>query len=134
METLPSEAKEGKGLFGLFGKKDKEEATDDWSRNTEIYAPRSVLSSKVKTVTFPYDKDILCRVEYSDVSKLPEGTDPLLAVYNITGIAKFAKETSSSPKVHLSFALDSDGIVSLTRAEVSAEPPADAIAPGMHEQ
>lgn len=55
------------------------------NRQTEIYPTKSVLPSKIKTVTFPYSNDILCRIEYSDATLLPEGTSPLLAVYNITG-------------------------------------------------
>jgi hypoxia up-regulated 1 len=58
---------------------------------------------------------------------LPAGVDSLLAVNNITGIASFAKETAprglGSPKIHLSFGLDSSGITSLIKAEATLEIP-----------
>jgi len=96
-----------------------------WERKTEVFPPKYLLSSKLKTVTFPHDKDIVCHVQYSEVDKLPEGTDPLIAVFNITGIAKFSSKAlltnSSIPKVHLSFVLDTDGVVALVKAEATSE-------------
>jgi hypoxia up-regulated 1 len=74
----------------------------------------------------------LCRIEYDSTAggnPLPEGTSSLLAVYNITGIAEFAEENSGkglgAPKVHLSFALDSSGVVTLSKAEATLELPPD---------
>jgi hypothetical protein len=81
----------------------------------------------LRTVTFPFDEDIVCKIEYSDPSDLPEGTDSTIAVLNITGISKFAQEVTkknaSIPKIHLSFSLDSDGVVSLVKAEATSELP-----------
>lgn len=92
-----------------------------------------------------YVQDILCKLEYSDSSLdlLPKGTDKTIAVFNITGIAAVAKEYRATeaaattaatgqtvmPKVHLSFAVDSSGLVTLLKAEASYElplPPAAA--------
>ena len=81
------------------------------TKQASLYPRKSPVPSKAKTVAFNYDKDILCKIEYDDDVPLPTGTHPLVAVYNITGVADFAKETESKglgkPKVHLSFALDS---------------------------
>ena len=141
MEALPSEDKEasGGGLFGLFGgKKDKTKEAGDakedkWSKIAEIFPPKLTLSSKLRTVTFPFDEDVVCKIEYTDPSALPLGTDSTIAVFNITGISKFAKEASkknsSPPKIHLSFGLDSDGVVSLIRAEATSDLPETAAAP-----
>ena len=147
LETLPtseSDAGKKRGLFGMFGgskvPKDevKTDATDkEWSKQTEIFPKRYTLSSKLKTVTFPYDKDILCSIEYSDPSAIPAGTDPTLAVFNITGISKFAEQATeknaSVPKVHLSFSLDSDGIVNLVRAEITTELPEEQVVEGKND-
>merc|ERR1711918_325415 len=99
----------------------------EWSKQTPLYPRLSSIPSKTKTVAFSYDKDILCKIEYDDDQSLPEGTSKLLAVYNVTGVADFAKETESKglgqPKVHLSFTLDSSGVVSLNKAEASVELP-----------
>merc|ERR1711968_385586 len=69
----------------------------------------------------------LCKIEHGDDQPLPEGTSKLLAVYNISGMGDFAKETESKglgqPKVHLSFTLDSSGVVSLNKAEATVELP-----------
>merc|ERR1711871_660008 len=128
LETLPSKP----GFFGsLFGSSDKkkESSGEEWTKMTPLYPRKSNVPSKVKTVAFNYDKDILCRIEYDQDADtpLPIGTDRLLAVYNITGIAEFAKETESKglgqPKVHLSFSLDSSGVVALNKAEATVDLP-----------
>ena len=131
LEALPKE--EG-GLFhsmlNILKGGDKEKgATDGWHRQASLYPRKSLVPSKAKTVAFQYDKDILCRLEYDDEIPLPAGTDKLIAVYNVTGISDFAKETAAkglgSPKVHLSFLLDNSGMVTLSRAEATVELPAE---------
>ena len=61
----------------------------------------------------------------SCVSACAHDVAPTLAVYNISGIASFAKEMDDKglgkPKVHLSFTLDSSGICALTKAEATVE-------------
>jgi hypoxia up-regulated 1 len=100
-----------------------------WSKSVELFPRKSVIPSKTKTLTFPYDKDILCRVMLTENEHLPRDTGTLLAMYNITGVADFSKETAakypnaSAPKVHISFAIGDDGVVNLIRAEISAELP-----------
>merc|ERR1711998_691245 len=127
LETLAS--KPGGFFGGLFGggADKKSEDAPEWSKQTPLYPRLSSIPSKTKTVAFNYDKDILCKIEYDDDQPLPEGTSKLLAVYNITGVADFAKETESKglgqPKVHLSFTLDSSGVVSLNKAEATVELP-----------
>lgn len=143
----------GKGLFGgLFGggkKKesaasggsDEDQQTEDsggeWKKQTGLYMSKAAVPAKPKTVAFQHDQDIVCRIEYDASTApgdlrgdaLPLGTSPLLAVYNITGIAEFAEENSDRglgpPKIHLSFALDSSGMVFLTKAEATLELPPD---------
>eukprot|EP01035_Chromulina_nebulosa_P030583 gene30583-40644_t len=139
MTTLPSTpSSSGGGLGGFFGnllgkKKQSEASTDEsagqteWNKKTKLYPVKSSLNSKLKTVAFQYDKDILCQVEYEDAN-LPAGTDKLIAVYNVTGIADFSSEAAAKgiatlPKVHLSFSLDSSGLVHLAKAEVTVELP-----------
>lgn len=134
LETLPSvdnDSPENGFLGGLLGKKTVVSTGVDteipvWTKRAEIYEAGSTFTSKTKLVVFPYDKDILCKISYSEGSDLPPGTSSMLAVYNITGVANFAKEialmkNASAPKVHLSFSLDSDGVASLIKAEVSSE-------------
>merc|ERR1711916_358892 len=107
----------------------KSEDAPEWSKQTPLYPRLSSVPSKVKTVAFNYDKDILCKIEYDEDADtpLPIGTDRLLAVYNISGIAEFAKETESKglgqPKVHLSFSLDSSGVIALNKAEATVDLP-----------
>ena len=138
-ESLPTE--ETGGLFSsmkwLLGGKDKkkaDEAVDDsevWAKRTPLYGPSSPVPSKTKTVAFHHDKDILCRLEYDvdDERPLPAGTHPVVAVYNITGVAAFAKEAEGkglgAPKVHLSFVLDASGMVQLTKAEATVDLPVE---------
>mmetsp|Transcript_70679 Transcript_70679/g.147213 ORF Transcript_70679/g.147213 Transcript_70679/m.147213 type:complete len:782 (-) Transcript_70679:108-2453(-) len=102
-------------------------AAGPWSKFTSLYSARSALPSKTKTVAFQYHKDIACRIEYDESAPLPGGSDHLLAAYNITGIAAFASEHAEKrlgvPKVHLSFGLDSSGIVELLKAEATLELP-----------
>merc|ERR1711975_152537 len=55
------------------------------------------------------------------------GVPPLLGVFNITGISEFAQDTAAKglgvPKVHLSFSLDSSGVITLSKAEATVELP-----------
>ena len=128
LDSLPKEPTKG-GFFGLLGSKKKEVDADTWHKETVLYPAKSQIPSKQKTLAFNYDSDILCKLEYTDEVTLPEGTSNVVAVYNITGIADFAKETASKglgqPKVHLSFALDGNGIVTLSKAEATLELPAE---------
>lgn len=134
LETLP---KDDTGFFKsifsrLTGGADKKKDTTAegdaaWQKSASLYPKRSVVPSKTKTVAFQYDKDILCKLEYDDDVTLPAGTDKTIAVYNITGVADFAKDAAAKglalPKVHLSFALDSSGMVTLFKAEATVDVP-----------
>jgi hypoxia up-regulated 1 len=140
LETLKSEEGAGKsgGLFGMFGggskDKEKEKAAaggaeeEGWSKHTSLYPEKSSLPGRTKTVAFQYDQDILCKLTM-ETSASSTPADELLVVYNITGIKEFAKEVSAKglglPKVHLSFSLDSSGIVTLHKAEATVDLPQD---------
>lgn len=118
-------------VFGVSLRLDALHTTEEaqvWHKHTSLYSAKSPLPSKMKTVAFHHSEDIRCAVEYDSIPEgtlgLPEGTNPLLAVYNITGISAFAgehKDRGVAPKVHLSFGLDASGIVSLTKAEATLE-------------
>mmetsp|Transcript_12702 Transcript_12702/g.12343 ORF Transcript_12702/g.12343 Transcript_12702/m.12343 type:complete len:926 (+) Transcript_12702:120-2897(+) len=134
LETLPTvEPAGGSGFFGsLLGRKKPVPAVEGetaWAKHTSLYPYRSQVPNKSKTVAFHYASDILCKIEYDDEIPLPEGAEKILAVYNITGIADFAKEHADkdlgAPKVHLSFSLDGSGIVSLSKAEATYELPVE---------
>jgi hypoxia up-regulated 1 len=97
---------------------------DSWNKSAEIFPAKSLFSSKIKTVTFPYDKDVICNIFYTDVNILPQGTSATISTFNITGVTKFAQNIDSNysfPKVHLSFSLENDGVVLLTKAEVTSD-------------
>ena len=56
-------------LSSWFGKKALKVATKEgeeeaWSKQTEIYPAKTPLPPKIKTVTFPYDQDIVCSLQY----------------------------------------------------------------------
>lgn len=116
--------------FVLKTKEEKEEHAS-WTKATPLWGSKTILPTKAKTLSFYYDKDITCRLHYSNDENapipLPSNTDPILVVYNITGIAAFADEVAakglSAPKVHLSFSIDASGIVSLNKAEATVELP-----------
>lgn len=105
-----------------------------WTKKAALFPRLSAIPSKIKTVTFSHDKDIVCRLEYDldgeTARLLPAGTHPLIAVYNISGIAKFVADNADKvgvapPKVHLSFQLDSSGMVTLSKAEITLELPVE---------
>jgi hypoxia up-regulated 1 len=127
-------------LGGLFGGGKKDEAAEEeamqWGKQTVMFPAWSKLDAK-KKIAFHHDHDISCEVSYAPVEEggvaLPEGTPTLLQSFNITGIAKFAKEQedkgtcggneNSKPKIHLTFKLDAGAIVRLAKAEATCEEP-----------
>jgi len=113
--------------FGVAVRLESQEkvAEENWNKYTSVFPHNSPYPSKIKTVAFHYDHDIVCKLEYDDSISLPAGTDKLIAVFNITGISSFAKEyalkSKTSPKVHLSFNLDNSGMVNLVKSEATVE-------------
>jgi len=116
--------------FGVAVRMESQELENEnkWHKYTNLFQSKSAMPSKQKTVAFHYDQDILCKVEYDDISfanSVPEGTDKVIGMFNISGISTFAKEyavkSKSSPKVHLSFNLDNSGLISLVKAEATVE-------------
>merc|ERR1711871_1402881 len=125
LESLNKDEAKGRGVFGLFNGK-KDDSKDYWEKQTSVFPAKSPIPSKTKTLAFNHDNDILCRIEYETHHK---DVPPLLGVFNITGISEFAKDTVAKglgvPKVHLSFSLDSSGVVALNKAEATVELPVE---------
>ena len=132
---------EGGGILeGLFGgaKKDSAEEQEamEWKKQTVVFDAWSKLD-KSKKIAFHHNRDINCELNYVSPGEesvpLPTGTATFLRSFNITGIAKFAKEQAEKgtcggnekgmPKVHLTFKLDAGGIVRLAKAEATCEEP-----------
>ena len=116
------------------GSKSDSDVKEIWSKRVSLFPRRSPVPSKVKTVTFSHDKDIVCRLEYDSdeiTSRLlPPSDDKLIAIYNISGISEFIKDNADkgitgTPKVSLSFLLDASGLVSLSKAEIMMELPVE---------
>merc|ERR1711871_1719933 len=125
LENLPKDQSKGGCVFGLFNGK-KDDTSSVWEKETSVFPIKSPIPSKTKTLAFNHDNDILCRIEYETHHK---DVPPLLGVFNITGISEFAKDTVAKglgvPKVHLSFSLDSSGVVALNKAEATVELPVE---------
>lgn len=127
-------------LSGLFGSKDGakaaanegEAAATAWEKHTLLFPAKTSFPTKNKLIAFPYDQDVVCKIEYEQGSRpLPQGTHPLIAQFNITGVAAFAKEHADkgvSPKIQLGFNIDNAGRVHLLKAEVLLELPANETA------
>lgn len=131
LESLPSSS-EPQGvldtvmsnLFGSSPEKTAESGEEEkWNKHVSIYPAGSAVPSKVKTVAFQHDTDLICRVQYDSPNELPPGTNPLITVYNISGVAGFTKESKLKPKIQLSFVLDESGLVSLVKAEALIDNP-----------
>ena len=123
----PSLDKEG-GLMGFFKGGTKDHPVDpDWRKGATLFKKGARLGAKPRTIAFHHEADIVCELAYDDDAELPDGTPRTIALYNISGIAAFAAEmakqntsgTLPRPKVQLSFTLDSSGVSSLSKAEVS---------------
>ena len=116
------------GLLGFFKGGTKEHEVDaDWHKRATLFKQGARLGAKPRTIAFHHEADIVCELAYDDDAELPEGTQKTIALYNISGIAAFAAEMAKQnasgalprPKVQLSFTLDSSGVSSLSKAEVS---------------
>lgn len=127
-ETEPAAA-----AVSVEGEGDLEQPAVAWTKRATLFPRKSPIPSKVKTVTFSHDHDIVCRLEYEvdgvTENLLPAGTSHVIALYNVTGIAQFVQENAAkgvvgSPKVHLSFLLDGSGVVTLSKAEITLDLPA----------
>mmetsp|Transcript_25466 Transcript_25466/g.42935 ORF Transcript_25466/g.42935 Transcript_25466/m.42935 type:complete len:993 (+) Transcript_25466:61-3039(+) len=109
--------------------KAEEAGQELWAKSTPLFAPRTSIPAKIKTVAFPHNEDIICRLSYDDTEENPflPGIDRTIGVFNISGIAAFSKEMEERglgvPKVHLSFTLDASGVVSITKAEATVDLP-----------
>ena len=118
-----------------------EDSSSEWAKKALLFASGAKIGGKPKTIAFQHDMDIVCELAYETeedgTSLLPAGTPRVIALYNITGIAEFAAEMAAQnasgalprPKVQLSFTLDSSGLTSLAKAEVSVVEEYEADAP-----
>lgn len=115
---------ESSGWFGSTKKDDGEEETEVWSKEATIFKGFGKMGVK-KTIAFTRDTDVHCDIMYDESDILPEGTENMIVKYNITGVAKFAKEMAekglNKPKVSLQFELSTSGIASLIKAEAAVE-------------
>lgn len=101
------------------------EHDDHWHKRASLYKAGAKLGGKPRTIAFQHDADVVCVLAYDEPK--PLGQPDTIAVYDVSGIADFAKEmaklnnsgTLPRPKVQLSFSLDSSGIADLSKAEVS---------------
>ena len=131
------------GLLGFFKGGTKEHEVDaDWHKRATLFKQGARLGAKPRTIAFHHEADIVCELAYDDDAELPEGTQKTIALYNISGIAAFAAEMAKQnasgalprPKVQLSFTLDSSGVSSLSKAEVSVVEEYEVDAPPPEEE
>merc|ERR1711907_503422 len=96
-----------------------------WTKRATIFRVKNKLNSR-KIVAFKHSKDVSVTFHYDSPNKtLPEGTHPTISSYNVTGVKKFAADMNakniSKTKIHISFYLDSSGLVSIAKAEATAD-------------
>merc|ERR1712038_700208 len=76
-------------------------------------------------IAFTQEQEINVAIDYEDSELLPAGTPLSIERYNVTGIAKFAKEMEEKglgkPKVSLQFDLSTSGLATLVKAEAAVE-------------
>mmetsp|Transcript_43963 Transcript_43963/g.64586 ORF Transcript_43963/g.64586 Transcript_43963/m.64586 type:complete len:998 (+) Transcript_43963:63-3056(+) len=130
LSILPDESGGGhSGLFGIGKKpeeepKEGEEAEKPWEKKATIFKSFGKVGVK-KTLAFSQESDVHCTLDYQQTDVLPAGTQLAIERYNITGVAKFAKEMSDKglgkPKVSLQFELTTGGISKLLKAEAAVE-------------
>ena len=96
-----------------------------WSRQIAIF-PSLGKVGKTKKIAFTQSSDVTVSIAYEDFPLLPPGSERSLANYNVTGVAKFAREMrekglEGKPRVSMQFKLDESGISSLVWASASVE-------------
>eukprot|EP00493_Phyllostaurus_siculus_P004913 UN04940 len=88
-----------------------------FSKRAMIFPENSILKRR-KSVSFNHTEDLFVSLFYSDPKVLPSGTTAPIQIYRVSGvtaaIAKFKDKelASDKPKIVISFAYDSSGIVS----------------------
>jgi len=127
------ESKEEESKWGFFGsgsgtkkknvmedEEPAEEMTGKFFKTKKVFDRHSLIGES-KIIPFTYDQNVACRIVYENPEELPEGSIPIIASYNITGIDDFAKECEEKglgkPQVQLTFKLDDYGMVVLQKAE-----------------
>jgi len=95
-----------------------------WTKRATIFKKNNKLDSR-KVVAFQHDRDISVTFNYDSKDDLPLGSEAQIAVYNVSGIAKFAADMAaknlSVPKVQLTFMLDASSMVRVMKAEATVE-------------
>jgi hypoxia up-regulated 1 len=106
-----------------------------WSKRTSLFRPYNVLES-VKRITINSDKDLRISLFYegngvnSTILPLPEGTNRMLAFYNVSGITEAAESGEQmvkegktilpgGPSVSITFELDQSGVARVSKAEAT---------------
>lgn len=104
---------------------------DVWSKRSTVFKRMDKFGTS-KKISITHDKDMLVTLAYepqtdpiTELSRLADGVDPLIAQFNITGIHEAATgelaQRLGAPKVTLSFKMDADGRLGMTKAEATFE-------------
>jgi hypoxia up-regulated 1 len=103
---------------------EKEQDKDKkWTKRVTVFKKNNKMGSN-KVVAFQHTRDFSCAFNYDNKESLPQGTSSQISVYNVSGVEDFVaslqkKNVTGKPKVHLSFKLDSSGLVHLVKAEAT---------------
>nr|CCA21519.1 protein heat shock protein putative [Albugo laibachii Nc14] len=95
-----------------------------WTKHAPLFTTAHRLGAR-KAVSLTHTRDMFCTFRYDQSVALPEGVSVFIGRYSISGIEAFYEQHLEKylgdPKVTLTFLLDSSGIVSIAKAEVSLE-------------
>eukprot|EP00457_Paulinella_chromatophora_P000390 gb/GEZN01000390.1/.p1 GENE.gb/GEZN01000390.1/~~gb/GEZN01000390.1/.p1 ORF type:complete len:930 (-),score=242.96 gb/GEZN01000390.1/:1683-4472(-) len=110
------------------GESSKEpEAGKPFSKRAALFRRYNKLAKK-KSVTLTHTKDMQVSMHHDNPSQLPDGQSAAIGNYNVTGLTALVADPANEkllkdqePKVSLSFALTSDGILKLAKAEAALD-------------
>jgi len=92
--------------------------TKKWRKQALLFKHNSFRGSK-KLVSFKHTQDFICTLRYE--GEVPAGTSANIRAFNITGLATLMQDEDlaalGEPKVNLAFFLDTQGLVSLVKAD-----------------
>merc|ERR1711968_436270 len=93
---------------------------DDTDPVSAVMFKKGSICPKDRQVTFPCEKAINVTVSYDRVEDLPEGTNPVIAKYAVSGMSgpdADAPEDAKPPRVRLILDHDKSGVLTLKSAE-----------------